>query len=793
MPQRLIRQFDEIGLDDVGLVGGKNASLGELQRALGEKIHVAPGFAVTAEAYRLLLHENGLEPELARILDGIDRSDAPGFAEAAARLRQMVRAAKWPRALEEELRAAYRQLEAEHGRGVAVAVRSSATAEDLPNASFAGQHESFLNVRGAAALADAVARCFASLFTERAISYRIDQGFRHDQVALSVGVQKMVRADKASSGVVFTLDTESGFRDVVMVTGVYGLGETIVQGTADPDEFLVHKPTYRMGHRAVLRHRIGRKQVRLVYGDGAADTRLKPTSVAARKKPCLSDSEILDLAGQAMAVEEHYSRRHGRDTPMDVEWAKDGPDGRIYIIQARPETVHSQVRTNRLKQYRLLGSGPVLGQGQAVGQRIASGPVRIVSQPEQLGQVQDGDVLVAESTSPDWEPVMSRVAAIVTEHGGRTCHAAIVARELGIPAIVGMADARKALTEGQDVTVSCAEGDTGRVRAGRIEYTVDEIDLDVGRPDDIEIMVNIANPDAVFSLAGLPVDGVGLARIEFIISNAIGIHPMALLFPERIDNARVRRQIARRTEGFADGADYFVNRLAEGVGMIAAAFHPRPVIVRTSDFKTNEYEALLGGRWFEQDEANPMIGFRGASRYGHPAYRPAFDLECRALRRVREDMGLTNVVVMIPFCRRIAEAEATLKVMADNGLVRGQNGLQVYVMCEIPSNVVQVDAFAKLFDGFSIGSNDLTQLTLGVDRDSEILAFDFDEQDPAVLAMISQAIAGAHRNGRHCGLCGQGPSDKPDFADWLRREKIDSISLNPDSVLGVIRRFGGSR
>ncbi len=792
---RFFRWFDEIGLDDIPLVGGKNASLGELARSLGGQIKVPEGFAVTSEAYRRFVDSKGLWVRLMRILDETNWKDPKAAGPASDRLCKLVLEAPLPEGLETDIQIAYRRLEEKFGRGVAVAVRSSATAEDLPTASFAGVHESFLNIRGAKALTEALRRCYASLFTERAISYRIDKGFAHRNVALSVGVQRMIRADRASSGVIFTLDTESGSRDVVLVSGVWGLGEAIVQGIADPDEFLVHKPTLRQGFEYVLRKRIGAKQVQLVYGtrgDGAP-TRWKAIVRRKRETACLSDLEVIDLAKQALAIEEHYSAYHRRPMPMDIEWAKDGPDGDLYIIQARPETVHAVASLASLKLYRLTGSGPVVLSGQAVGQGIANGKVRFVTDKRDLVELEAGEVLVAENTAPDWEAAMKRAAAIVTEHGGRTCHAAIVARELGIPAIVGAAGARSVLKAGQDITVSCAEGEQGKVRDGRVPFAVDVVNVEsIGSPR-VEIMVNVGNPDKAFSTAALPVAGVGLARIEFIIAEAIRAHPMALLQPERVSDAKARRALAALTSGYSNGADLFVSRLAEGIGVIAAAFYPRPVVLRTSDFKSNEYASLLGGGDFELAEANPMIGFRGASRYMHPAYQPAFELECQAIKRVRDQMGLTNVIVMIPFCRTLTEAEQVLDIMARQDLNRGENGLQIYVMCEIPSNAVLADDFARLFDGFSIGSNDLTQLTLGTDRDSAILAATFSEEDPAVLRLIELAIEGAHRNGRKCGICGQAPSDRPGYAQWLIERGIDSISLNPDSVLPVMQRLSGGQ
>lgn len=789
--KNFIRWLDSLTLDDIPLVGGKNASLGELAGSLSADIRVAEGFAITAAAYRDLLASNALWPGMEQILTDTDWSDMEAAARMSERLREMIATATLPSQLETEIGDAYQKLSQDHGRNVAVAVRSSATAEDLPGASFAGQHETFLNVHGAQNLVEAVRKCFASLFTQRAISYRINKGFDHEDVALSVGVQRMIRADQASSGVIFTLDTESGNRDIVMITGVWGLGEAIVQGIADPDEFLVHKPTLKLGHEYVLRHRIGSKEVKLVYAAASADepTVWRKVRRSDQVQPCLSDDEIIRLAKQAIAIETHYSERNGRPTPMDIEWAKDGPDGELYIVQARPETIHAPLDAGLLTQYHLDGDGQVIVEGQAVGDRIGSGPVRLVKDSSELDRVESGDILVAASTTPDWEPAMKRSSAIITEHGGRTCHAAIVARELGIPVIVGAAEATQLLTTGQEVTVDCSQGMTGRVLSGIIPHSVNTVDIGKLEKAETDLMVNIANPNAAFRVAALPVAGVGLARIEFIITNEIKAHPMALLSPDQITDRGIRKKIEMLTSGYESGADYFVTRLAEGVATIAAAFYPRPVIVRTSDFKSNEYASLLGGRVFEQTENNPMIGFRGASRYVHPAYQDAFALECQALQRVRDDMGLSNVIVMIPFCRRIDEAKRVLHVMAQNGLERGRNGLEIYIMCEIPSNVVLIDEFAKLFDGFSIGSNDLTQLVLGVDRDSEILAADFEEEDPAVLAMIEQAIAGAHRHGLKCGICGQAPSDRPGFANWLVARQIDSISLSPDSVLGVMQRL----
>ncbi|HEY9724350.1 MAG TPA: phosphoenolpyruvate synthase, partial [Oscillatoriaceae cyanobacterium] len=687
-----------------------------------------------------------------------------------------------PDALRAEILDAYRALVKEYGPTLSVAVRSSATAEDLPSASFAGQHESYLNVRGEEALLDAVQRCFASLFTDRAIHYRLDQGFDHFEIALSVGVMKMVRSDLASSGVMFSLDTESGFRDVVFTTGAWGLGENVVQGTVDPDEFDVFKPTFEAGYRHVLRRKLGGKELKMVYAEGEKPTRNVPTPPEERERFCLEDAEVLTLAEYAIKVERHYGR------PMDMEWAKDGLDGQLYMIQARPETVVSRRRANVVDSYALKGQGELLTRGNAVGERIASGKARVISDSKQLEAFKPGEVLVADTTTPDWEPVMKIAAAIVTNRGGRTCHAAIVARELGIPAVVGADDATRKIPDGEPITVDCAEGDVGRVYRGALPFEVTHLDVaDLPRPR-TAIQLNIGNPDLAFKYSFLPNDGVGLARMEFVIAESIKIHPMALVHPERVREAEAREAIARLTQHYDSPAEYFVERLAEGIGTIAAAFYPKPVIVRMSDFKTNEYASLLGGASFEPHEDNPMLGFRGAARYTHPAYEEGFALECRAMKRVREEMGLQNVTLMIPFCRRVEEAERVVKRMAELGLERGKNGLEIYVMCEIPNNVILIDAFAEFFDGFSIGSNDLTQLTLGVDRDSEIVAFDFDERDPGMRAMLRLAVDGCKRNHRHSGICGQAPSDYPEIAAFLIELGIDAISVNPDAVLKTTRR-----
>jgi pyruvate,water dikinase len=785
---RFIRFFNSIGLDDVASVGGKNASLGELYRQLAPQgLQVPNGFAVTADAYRYLLDCADAWPRLRVALAGLRPDNLDDLAARAAETRQIVLEAPLPKELVVEIAAAYRELREQYGSAVSLAVRSSATAEDLPTASFAGQHDSFLNIHGEQALLSAVHRCFASLFTDRAIRYRIDQGFDHLKVFNSVGVMKMVRSDLASSGVIFSLDPETGFRNVVLVTGSYGLGEDIVQGAVDPDEFYVFKPTLKQGKRFVLRRSLGRKEAKLVYATtGEHSTVNVATDESERQRYCITDQEVLQLADYALRVEEHYSAKAGASRPMDLEWAKDGNDGRLYIIQARPETVASHRDLTKLDEYLVEPSGPPLVEGHAVGSKVAAGRARVIHSPDQLAQFQPGEVLVADTTSPDWGTVMKTAAGIVTNSGGRTCHAAIVARELGIPAVVGTARATELINTGETVTVSCAEGDVGRIYGGSVPFELRHTDLaSLPRPR-TKIMVNLGNPEAAFATSFLPNDGVGLARLEFIIAEAIKIHPMALVQPEKL-GAEEQAEIARLTAGYANPADYFVERLAEGVATIAAAFYPKPVIVRMSDFKTNEYASLIGGKAFEPVEANPMLGFRGASRYAHPAYEAGFALECAAMRRARDDMGFTNISLMIPFCRRVEEAERVLAAMARHGLRRGQNGLEVFVMCEIPNNVILIDAFAKHFDGFSIGSNDLTQLALGVDRDSEIVAFDFDERDEGVKELIRLAVEGARRNGRHSGICGQAPSDYPEMAEYLVSLGIDSISLNPDSVVKTTR------
>jgi pyruvate,water dikinase len=788
-----IRFFDEIGIEDIPLVGGKNASLGEMYTQLTPQgVRVPNGFATTVTAYRHLLDQADAWEQLHAALDNLDPADVTDLATRGARARSIVYGAPLPADLGQQLLNGYRRLREEYGEDMSLAIRSSATAEDLPGASFAGQQDTYLNIKGDAEFLDSCKRCFASLFTDRAIHYRIDQGFDHYEVSLSIGVMKMVRSDLAASGVMFSIDTETGFKDAVFVTGAYGLGENVVQGAVDPDEFYVHKPTFEQGARAVLRRTLGSKKLKMVYGHGGTRYAVRnvPTTPAERAQFCISDEEVLVLADYAIKVEQHYSQLAGYDKPMDMEWAKDGVDGCIYMVQARPETVASQRSGTVLQEYHLgLHELEPVVTGRAVGARIAVGRVRVISDVEHLGDFRPGEVLVSDTTTPDWEPVMKTAAAIVTNRGGRTCHAAIISRELGIPAVVGSGDTSRVLNDGDLVTVCCAEGDVGRVYPGPLDFIIEETDLSELQRPATDIMINLGNPEIAFKTSFLPNDGVGLARMEFIINEYIKAHPMALLYPQRIKNDKEREAILQLTENHASARDYFVQRLSEGVGTIAAAFYPKPVVVRMSDFKSNEYACLLGGRWFEREEENPMIGFRGAARYSHPEYEQGFAMECAAMKRLRDDMGLTNVKLMIPFCRRVDEGERVLATMEKYGLKRGENGLEIYVMCEVPNNVIQLDAFAKLFDGFSIGSNDLTQLILGVDRDSEVVAFEFDEREPGVREMIRLAIEGCRRNQRHSGLCGQAPSDYPEMAEFLVQAGIDSISLNPDVVLKTTRQI----
>lgn len=777
--------FSQISMRDLPRVGGKNASLGQLYNALKPQgVVVLDGFATTAEAYWRLLVESGLEHKLRAIFTGFDHEDVNELALRGHAARAAVLETCLPEELRAAIIAAYGRLGERLGREPELAVRSSATAEDLPEASFAGAAETFLNVRGREGLLRAVHSCFASLFTDRAISYRARLGYDQLKVALSVGVMPMVRSDKASSGVIFTLDTESGFRDAVVVSSAYGLGELVVQGVVTPDEWTVFKPTLKSGHRPIIGRRLGSKEVRLVYADGSKSTRSEATPPADRGRFSLSDEEVLKLARWACAIEEHYSGLAGHPQPMDLEFAKDGITGELFIVQARPETVHSaKLRTAAAESYRLKDQpGQPIVTGQAVGEKIGSGRVRVVRSLSQLNTVQAGEVLVAENTDPDWEPVMRRVAAIVTDQGGRTAHAAIVSREFGLPCIVGTGNATSALKDGQEVTVCCAEGAEGHVYAGRLAVDVERVDAAAVPATKTQVMLILGDPSRAFAQAIIPNAGVGLARTEFIITNHIGIHPMALVRYPKLNDPQAVKEIAARI-GEEAPREYFIRRFSEGVGRLAAAFFPNPVIVRTSDFKTNEYAQLLGGREFEPEEENPLLGFRGASRYYDTRYAEGFALECAALARVRREMGLTNLKVMIPFCRTVDEGRRVLEVMAANGLKQGEHGLEVYAMCEIPANVILAGEFLKIFDGYSIGSNDLTQLTLGLDRDSGTVSHLFDERNPAVKAMIAQAIDAAQRAGKPIGICGQAPSDYPEFAEWLVARGITSISLNPDAAI----------
>ncbi|WP_447976937.1 phosphoenolpyruvate synthase [Candidatus Nitrospira bockiana] len=780
-----IQWFDEITLDDVALVGGKNASLGEMYRELsGQGVKVPNGFAITAEAYRMFLEDAGVDRRIRELLRDLDTKDMENLRRRGRAVRHAVLSATLPRELEQAIVEAYDRLSAEVGEQADVAVRSSATAEDLPDASFAGQQETYLNVQGHQALLDACKRCFASLFTDRAISYRTDKGFDHFRVALSIGVQRMVRSDLAASGVMFSIDTESGFQDVVLINAAYGLGETVVQGSVNPDECYVFKPTLKQGFRPIVQKRLGTKEFKLVYDIGGGRmTKTVPVPAPDRVRFAVTDDEILTLARWACLIEDHYSAKRGRFTPMDMEWAKDGRSGELFIVQARPETVQSQKSREVVEIFHLRSRGRVLAAGRSVGEKIAAGPVRVIPDAHRLHEFRDGEVLVTDRTDPDWEPIMKKAAAIVTNRGGRTCHAAIVSRELGVPAIVGTDTGTQVIRDGQIVTVSCAEGDTGYVYEGRLSFDVERIPLSgLPRPK-TKVMMNVGNPEEVFALASIPNDGVGLARLEFIIGTSIKVHPLALLEYERLDDGTVKAEIDRIAAGYGDKPAFFVDKLAQGVGMIAAAFYPKDVIVRLSDFKSNEYAGLVGGARYEPHEENPMLGFRGASRYYDPRYREGFALECRAMKKVRDEMGLRNVKLMVPFCRTVEEGRRVLEEMAAHGLRRGEHGLEVYVMCEVPSNVILAERFAEIFDGFSIGSNDLTQLILGVDRDSEIIAPIFDERDEAVRRMIADVIRRAKAAGRKIGICGQAPSDYPEFARFLVEQGIDSLSLNPDAVL----------
>jgi pyruvate,water dikinase len=780
-----IKWFSDIRIEDVPLVGGKNASLGEMVRELaGKGVKVPDGFAITAEAFRHFIHEAGLDERIRATLADLDTHDMANLSQRGRDVRQAILGASLPADLQERIGAAYRQLQGDSRTPPDVAVRSSATAEDLPDASFAGQQETYLNVHGIAALLETCKRCFASLFTDRAISYRVDKGFDHFKVALSIGVQRMVRSDLACSGVMFTIDTESGFRDAVMISAAYGLGENVVQGSVTPDEYTVFKTTLKSGHRPILQKTVGSKEFKLIYDTGGGKmVKNVPVAPGDREKLALTDDEVLELARWACIVEDHYSAKRGQPAPMDLEWAKDGNTGELFIVQARPETVQSRRDLEVLETYRLQKRGAVLASGRAVGAKVASGRVRVIQSVAHIGRFQAGEVLVTDKTDPDWQPIMKKAAAIITNRGGRTCHAAIVSRELGVPAIVGTEHGTEALKDGQMVTVSCAEGDTGFVYEGELPFDVERTDLNsLGKPR-TRVMMNLANPEEAFALSFIPNEGVGLARMEFIISNFIKVHPLALIDFDQLADAGAKAEIEKLTAGYRDKPRFFVDRLAQGVAMIAAAFYPKDVILRLSDFKSNEYANLIGGRAYEPSEENPMIGFRGASRYYHPRYQAGFALECRAVKKVRDEMGLTNLKLMIPFCRTIEEGRRVQAEMEKHGLKRGEDGLEIYVMCEIPSNVILAEEFAEIFDGFSIGSNDLTQLILGVDRDSEIVASIFDERNPAVKKMIAQVIATCKAKGRKIGICGQAPSDYPEFARFLVEQGVDSISLNPDTIL----------
>ena len=771
--------LDKLGNHDVEHVGGKNASLGEMISNLsGAGVSVPGGFATTAQAYRDFLDLSGLNDQIHAALDALDVDDVNALAKTGAQIRQWVMDAELPAELDKQIRSAFAEM-AGGNEHMAVAVRSSATAEDLPDASFAGQQETFLNIRGVDNVIRAAKEVFASLFNDRAIAYRVHQGFDHKLVALSAGVQRMVRSETGTAGVMFTLDTESGFRDVVFITGAYGLGETVVQGAVNPDEFYVHKQTLAAGRPAILRRNLGSKAIKMVYGEEAsAGKSVKVVDVehAERARFCLTDAEVSELAKQAMIIEKHYGR------PMDIEWAKDGDDGQLYIVQARPETVKSRSSANVMERYLLKETGTVLVEGRAIGQKIGAGKVRVINDVSEMDKVQAGDVLVSDMTDPDWEPVMKRASAIVTNRGGRTCHAAIIARELGIPAVVGCGNATHVLKDGQGVTVSCAEGDTGFIFEGELGFDIRKNSVDAMPELPFKIMMNVGNPDRAFDFAQLPNEGVGLARLEFIINRMIGVHPKALLNFAGLP-PEIKDRVEKRIAGYDDPVGFYVEKLVEGISTLAAAFWPKKVIVRLSDFKSNEYANLIGGKLYEPEEENPMLGFRGASRYISESFRDCFELECRALKKVRNEMGLTNVEIMVPFVRTLGEASQVVDLLAQNGLARGQDGLKVIMMCELPSNAILAEEFLEFFDGFSIGSNDLTQLTLGLDRDSGIVAHLFDERNPAVKKLLSNAIQACNKAGKYIGICGQGPSDHPDLAKWLMEQGIESVSLNPDSVL----------
>ncbi len=784
--EQLVIPFEKLRMNDVEQVGGKNSSLGEMISQLADTgVRVPGGFATTAHAYRVFLAQSGLDAKINAALDALDVDDVNALVKTGAEIRQWVLDTPFPMDLTIAITEQYQRLVAESNADMSFAVRSSATAEDLPDASFAGQQETFLNIVGLENIMHAIKEVFASLYNDRAISYRVHKGFLHADVALSAGIQRMVRSDKGAAGVMFTLDTESGFRDAVFVTSSYGLGETVVQGAVNPDEFYVHKPMLAAGKKAVVRRNLGSKMIKMTFAAekvAGKSTITEDVEESQRHQFSINDEEVLELARYAMIIEKHYGR------PMDIEWGKDGVDGKLYILQARPETVQSQAAAGKQEKFKLKSYSKVLASGRAIGQKIGVGPVRVVKDPREMDQVKPGDVLVADMTDPNWEPVMKRASAIVTNRGGRTCHAAIIARELGIPAIVGCGDATETLTEGDTVTVSCTEGDTGHVYRGRLDFEVTTRDISAMPDVPVKVMMNVGNPELAFEFAQLPNAGVGLARVEFIINNVIGIHPKAILDVERLPASK-REEIKRRARGYASPKAFFEEKLVEGVATIAAAFYPNPVIVRLSDFKSNEYRKLLGGELYEPEEENPMLGFRGASRYIAHTFEDCFEMECRAMKKVREEMGLTNVQLMVPFVRTVGEGQAVVDLLAEHGLKQGEHDLKLIMMCEIPSNALLADDFLKIFDGFSIGSNDLTQLTLGLDRDSGLVANLFDERDPAVKMLLAMAISAANRAGKYIGICGQGPSDHPDLAEWLMDQGINSISLNPDTVVDTWTRL----
>ncbi|MDI3544244.1 MAG: pyruvate, water dikinase [Candidatus Woesearchaeota archaeon] len=783
--EQLILWFDQISVDDVDLVGGKNASLGEMYSQLTQKgISVPNGFAITSKGYWDFINSNRLAQQIDQLVNSIDLDNLNDLAEKGHKIREMIRNASFPEHLREAIVEAYKHLCIQYGKDADVAVRSSATAEDLADASFAGQQETYLNIRGDDMLLNSIKNCFASLFTNRAIVYRANKGFNSSSIALSVGVQKMVRADKGASGVMFTLDTESGFEDVIFITAIYGLGENIVQGRVNPDEYYVFKPTFKQGYRSILSKKLGSKSEMLVYTvDGNKRTKNIPVSEEDQKRFVLSDDEILKLANWAMIIEDHYSEKRGKKTFMDMEWAKDGITNELFIVQARPETVHSIKNKNVLEKYILKEKSKVLCEGMSVGSKIGTGIVSIIKDPSEIDSFVPGSVLVTEMTDPDWNPIMKKASSIITNKGGRTCHAAIVSRELGIPCVVGTVNATEVLKNGQEVTVDCSSGEKGYVYEGKLDFHIEKHELDKLPQTNTKIMINLGNPDVAFSYASLPVDGVGLVREEFIVNSYIKVHPLALLNFEDIQDENVKKEIEEITRNYESKPEFFKDMLAQGIATIAAAFYPKKVIVRLSDFKSNEYAGLIGGRFFEPNEENPMLGWRGASRYYSEEYKAAFELECASLKRVRDEIGLNNVQIMVPFCRTVDEGKKVIEILANNGLRQGENGLEIYAMCEVPSNVVLADEFLEVFDGFSIGTNDLTQLVLGLDRDSGYLSSLYDEENPAVVRLVESVIKTTKSKGKYIGLCGQVPSDKPDFVRLLVNAGIDSISLNPDAVI----------